>query len=194
MQSQKFQIQRRNMMGVLSSLIAGVALPYGTSLADDPERKAVGRAGDFDFLTGEWKIKNRRLKAVGKDEWDEFEGEATCWGILEGVGSIEELRIPSRNFSGMGLRLLDMDKKIWNDFWVNSKTGVLACPGQQGVFEKGVGTFEADDMDDNAPIKVRGIWDNISKTGCRWRQAVSRDGGKTWQENWQMTWTRVHFV
>lgn len=194
MQSPHISIQRRHMMTVLSSAIAGASLPNGTALSGDSENKPIGRAGDFSFLTGEWKIQNRRLKTVGKNDWDEFEGEATCWGILEGIGSIEELRIPSRKFSGMGLRLLDVDKKVWSDFWVNSKTGILACPGQQGVFENGVGTFEADDMDDNIPIKVRGIWDNISKTGCRWRQAVSRDGGKTWQENWLMTWTRIQLV
>jgi hypothetical protein len=41
-------------------------------------------------------------------------------GILAGVGSVEELRIPARNFSGMGLRLLDLEKKVWADHWVNA--------------------------------------------------------------------------
>jgi hypothetical protein len=73
------------------------------------------------------------------------------------VGSIEELRIPARKFSGIGLRLLDVEKRLWNGFWVNSKSGVLTTPGQTGVFENGVGTFTADDMDGDKPIKVRGV-------------------------------------
>lgn len=148
-----------------------------------------GKLGEFDFLAGEWRISHRRLKAPG--DWDVFNGEATCWTILGGVGSIEELRIPERNFSGMGLRLLDLEKHVWNDFWVNAKSGVLAPPGQTGAFENGVGTFGADDMDGDQPIKVRGVWDRITATSCRWRQGVSRDGGRTWEDNWFMDWTRV---
>lgn len=149
-----------------------------------------GKPGDFDFLAGEWRIKHRRLLPdTGK--WDEFEGEATCWTILGGVGSVEELRIPARDFSGMGLRLLDVEKKIWSDFWVNAKWGVLTTPGQTGGFVDGVGTFASEDVDSGKPIVARGVWDRITPTSCRWHQAVSRDDGATWEENWFMDWTRV---
>lgn len=60
-----------------------------------------------------------------------------------------------------------------------------------GAFENGVGTFTADDMDNDLPIKVKGVWDRITPESCRWYQVISRDGGKTWQENWLMDWTRV---
>jgi hypothetical protein len=106
------------------------------------------------------------------------------------VGSVEELRIPARNFSGMGLRLLDLDQKIWSDFWVNGKSGVLTTPGTTGGFANGIGTFEADDKDGDVSIKVRGVWDRITPTSCRWHQAVSRDGGATWEPNWFMDWRR----
>jgi hypothetical protein len=38
---------------------------------------------------------------------------------------------------------------------------------------------------------VRGIWDQITPNSCRWSQAVSRDDGRNWDENWVMLWTRV---
>ena len=179
---------------VLVTAAALAMTAMATSAAGDEkaaEKKPEGKAGDFDFLAGEWKIHNRRLKSDGRDEWDEFEGEATCWTILAGVGSVEELRIPARKFSGMGLRLLDVEKRLWNDFWVNSKSGVLTTPGQVGLFENGVGTFTADDMDGDKPIKVRGVWDKITPISCRWSQAVSYDQGLTWKENWVMDWSRV---
>lgn len=150
-----------------------------------------GKAGDFDFLAGEWAISHRRKRTPGGAEWDTFTGEASCWTILGGIGSVEELRIPARNFSGMGLRLLDVEAGVWSDFWVNARSGVLTTPGTTGGFVDGVGTFEADDLDDGAPIKVRGVWDRITPTSCRWSQATSRDGGATWDENWIMDWTRV---
>ncbi|MGE0828455.1 MAG: hypothetical protein AB7O04_03780 [Hyphomonadaceae bacterium] len=149
-----------------------------------------GNPGDFDFLSGEWRISHRRLPP-GAPEWDEFEGEATCWSILGGIVSIEELRIPARNFSGMGLRLLDVQNQLWSDFWVNGRAGVLAPPGQTGGFRDGVGVFGADDKDGDQPIKVRGVWDEITPASCRWRQAISRDGGQTWVENWVMNWRRA---
>lgn len=157
--------------------------------AESAKPKAEGKVGDFNFLAGEWRINHRRLKSPG--EWDEFKGEATCWTVLGGVASIEELRIPARNFSGMGIRLLDVEKKVWADFWINSKSGVLTPPGLAGVFENGEGIFDADDTDDGKPIKVRGIWDRITAKSCRWRQGVSRDGGKTWEYSWFMDWTKV---
>lgn len=160
-----------------------------TRVAPGP-RVPPGKPGEFDFLAGSWRIKHRWAKSGGK-EWDEFEGEATCWTIMGGIGSVEELRIPARNFNGMGLRLLDVEKKIWSDFWVNAKSGVLTTPGTIGGFENGVGTFTSEDTDDGKPISIRGVWDRITGTSHRWHQAVSRDGGKTWQETWLMDWTRV---
>lgn len=186
--------QRRTILGAAAgaaAMLAGAGTPDSAQAAPTSATKPTpGKPGDFNFLAGEWRIKHRRLPPDAK-AWDEFEGEATCWNILGGVGSVEELRIPSRNFSGMGLRLLDMNTRVWSDFWVNAKSGVLTTPGQTGSFESGVGIFGADDMDGDKPIKVRGIWDQITPTSCRWSQAVSRDGGRTWDENWVMRWTRV---
>lgn len=173
--------------GLLVNCLAGNSLAAATG----QEPATVGRPGDFDFLAGEWSIQNRRRKESGQEEWDEFEGQATCWTILGGVGSVEELRIPARNFSGMGLRLLDVNAGIWNDFWVNAKSGVLTTPGQTGRFENGVGTFSAEDRDGEQPILVRGVWDGIAPGTCRWTQSVSRDAGQTWEDNWRMIWTRV---
>jgi hypothetical protein len=150
---------------------------------------AGGQPGDFAFLNGRWRIANRRLKAPG--EWDLFEGESTCWGVLDGKGSIEELRIPARKFSGMGIRLLDQNTRLWNDFWVSGRDCVLATPGQTGGFSGGVGTFTADDVEDGKPIRVRGVWDRITATSCRWYQGVSRDGGLHFEDNWFMDWTRI---
>lgn len=148
-----------------------------------------GKPGDFDFLSGNWKIAHQRLLKPG--EWDHFEGEATCWSILGGVASIEELRIPARDFSGMGLRTLDREKKLWSDYWMNAKFGIIGSEGVTGGFINGDGVFLSDDMDGDTPIKVIGLWDQITKTSCRWRQGVSRDNGTTWDWNWIMNWTRV---
>ena len=155
-----------------------------------PATPTPGQPGDFKFLDGEWRIRHRWLRN-GSAEWDRFEGEATCWSILGGVGSVEELRIPAREFSGMGLRLLDLEKRVWSDFWVNAKSGELATPGQAGSFENGSGIFYTRDTEDGKPAIYAGIWDRITANGCRWRQAASHDDGRTWAQNWIMDWARA---
>ena len=106
------EIRRR----ILTGVAAAATLAAGPSRATDdegfdpipplPAKPRAGKPGDFDFLAGEWRIRHRMLTAKG---WIRFEGEATCWTILKGVGSVEELRIPARDFSGMGLRMLDLE-------------------------------------------------------------------------------------
>jgi hypothetical protein len=180
--------QRRSLMQLAAGLVAGSAAVSPPVHAAAKPPAPTGKPGDFDFLSGQWKIKNRQLKA---GQWDSFDSEATVFGILAGVASIEELRIPARNFSGMGLRLLDVQRKLWADHWVNAKSGVLTPPPSWGSFENGVGLWDADDMDGEQAIIVRGAWDMITPTSCRWYQASSRDGGKSWQESWVMHWTRA---
>jgi hypothetical protein len=153
-----------------------------------PKTPTPGKPGDFDFLSGEWRIKNR---SIVNGTWLEYDSEATVYGILKGICSVEELRIPARDFSGMGLRLLDVQKREWSDFWVNAKSGVLTSPGQIGSFENGAGIFTSDYEDKGKQMKSAGVWDLITPKSCRWRQAVSADGGKTWEHNWIMDWTRV---
>lgn len=157
------------------------------SVPQRPQAPSPGEPGQFDFLQGEWRIRHRRLRG---SEWDDFDGEATCWSILAGVVSIEELRIPSRNFSGMGLRALDLDKHQWSDHWVNARSGVVGG-GMQGSFEDGRGLFFSEEPDGTGTLLVASLWDQIEPRHCRWRQAVSKDGGKRWEHNWIMHWQKV---
>ena len=179
--------QRRSVLQIAAGLAAAGSAALQGAQAAPAAPAPTGKPGDFDFLSGEWTIKNRQLK---NGAWDSFDGEATVHGILAGIGSVEELRIPARNFSGMGLRLLDVERKLWADHWVNARSGVLTPPPTWGSFVGGVGTWDAEDKDGDTPVIYRGVWDQITPRSCRWYQASSRDGGKTWVENWVMHWTR----
>ncbi|MBY0564933.1 MAG: hypothetical protein K2P58_12195 [Hyphomonadaceae bacterium] len=153
-----------------------------------PAAPTPGKPGDFDFLTGEWRIHHR---SIVNGDWLEYDGEATVYGILAGICSVEELRIPARDFSGMGLRLLDAERRVWSDHWVNARSGVITLPAQTGSFENGAGIFASDYEDNGRAMKSVGVWDLITADSCRWRQATSGDGGLTWAHNWIMHWSRV---
>lgn len=185
------RLPRRSLLTTAAALaVAQVALPAGaleqTTGGDAPARGRA-RPGDFDFLTGEWQIRHRRLV---DGQWDAFDGEASCWSILGGRAHIEELRIPARDFAGSGIRLLDMAKALWADYWVNAKSGVLNLPPALGSFVDGAGVFESADTDQGQPIIVRGVWDRITGDGHRWHQSLSRDAGASWEMNWEMFWQR----
>ncbi|MCK6446137.1 MAG: hypothetical protein L6Q99_07060 [Planctomycetes bacterium] len=181
-------IERRTVLQLAAGLAAASSLGANLARADARKPQPTGKPGDFDFLTGKWKIANEFRTDEG---WIEFEGEATVFSILSGTVSVEELRIPARNFFGMGLRLLDPKQKLWADHWVNSVECVITPPPAWGSFVDGVGTWDGDDVLDDKSIIVRGAWDRITPKSCRWYQATSRDDGRTWEENWVMHWTRV---
>jgi len=187
-QDQDTDIGRRNVLQAAAGLLAAGSLASGRADAGAAKPAATGKPGDFDFLNGRWTIDNRKRKDGG---WDRFPGEATVFGILGGVVSVEELRIPARDFSGMGLRALDRERGLWADWWVNGKSGVLSPPPTWGSFVDGVGTWDAEDKEGDKPVIWRGVWDRIAPRSCRWFQAVSRDGGRTWEEQWVMEWTRA---
>lgn len=196
--TRKLSDDRRQFLQI--ALAAGGALAMGrATLASEapvdsmppvPVQRTPGKPGDFGFLDGEWRIQNWRLPP-GATEWDAFEGEATCRSLLQGIASVEELRIPARKFSGIGLRLLDQSAFVWNDHWIGAASGVVGAAGMPGSFENGAGLFFAHDTEDGKPVIYASIWDKITSTSCRWRQAASRDGGASWTHSWIMHWSRV---
>lgn len=165
-----------------SSIIAPIAR------AALPSPQATGKATDFDFLAGDWNIHNRQVK---DGKWIEYPGASTVRRILGGVGSVEELRIPADKPRGMGLRLLDVERKLWADYWCPAATGVMGGEPTWGSFVDGVGTWDFEDKDDQGTYIGRGMWHEITANTCRWTFTLSRDGGKTWADQWQMKWTRV---
>ena len=96
-------VRRRAVLQLAAGLAAAGEAALNAAVAATGPPAPTGKPGDFNFLTGQWKIKNKRLK---DGAWDAFDGEATVHGLLAGIASVEELRIPVRGFSGMGLRLL----------------------------------------------------------------------------------------
>ncbi len=55
----------------------------------------------------------------------------------------------------------------------------------------GVGTFFGDDEHDRKPVRVRYVWSEITSRSAGWEQALSADGGATWETNWTMRFERL---
>jgi hypothetical protein len=148
-------------------------------------------AGDFDFFTGSWNCRHRRLRQLlaGCDDWDEFGSTAECWPLFGGAANVDELKVPERGFTGMSLRLLDPERGEWTIYWANSRDGRLQPP-VTGRFSGGMGVFYGDDTHQGRDVRVRYTWSGITADSARWEQAYSADGEQTWETNWVMEFTR----
>jgi hypothetical protein len=147
---------------------------------------------DFDFAIGTWNVVNRHRKAlfVDSDDWDEYPSTVTCWRIFDGYGTFDEVVFPTKGIRGMTLRLFDLERKEWSIYWASSRNGQLGPP-VHGTFTDGRGDFYGDDAVDGRPIRVHFSWSGITSTSARWEQEFSSDGGRTWESNWIMEFTRA---
>lgn len=153
--------------------------------------RSVDGARDFDFLIGSWIVTNRRLRRrlAGSTDWEEFPATSVCRSVLHGTANMDEISMPAKGYAGMTLRLFDPARKEWSLYWVNSREGRL-YPPVVGRFVAGRGEFYGDDTEGGTPVRVRYIWSMITSTSARWEQAFSVDGGRSWETNWIMDFTR----
>lgn len=145
--------------------------------------------GDFDFLTGHWHIQHKKLKAGSKDVWKHFDSSATVRNVLDGMGSIEELRNADDSYMGMGVRVWRPELGKWADHWTSAENGIVSAP-QYGAFIDGDGVFISEEEVNGIKWQYRGVWDQITSDKCRWHQSASKDSGNSWEWNWWMEWTR----
>lgn len=180
----------------LEIVLAGSA---AASAAGSPAPMAAapgsGKPGDWDWLTGRWNVRHRKLKdrLVGSSEWITFDGTSANWPLLGGAANVEDNRFdtPGETYRGVAQRTLDPGTGLWSIWWLDSR-----FPGQfdtpvRGGFDQGVGTFFARDEWQGKPVTVRFQWSGIKEDAPVWEQAFSTDGGVTWEVNWVMHFTRA---
>jgi len=162
------------------------------------EPQAHTGAADFDFFIGRWRVAHHRLNERLADctEWTDFAGSCVTQKILGGLGNMDDnvIELPGGAYRAVTLRAFNPATGFWSIWWLDGRhPGTLDTP-MVGRFEDGVGTFYADDRLAGKPIRVRFLW-TMSKAGQpRWEQAFSPDGGKSWETNWVMDFTRPDAV
>ena len=149
---------------------------------------------DFDFEIGTWKTHVSRLlnPLTGSAAWIEFEGTSVVRKIWNGRANLVELEAdgPTGHLQVLSLRLYNPQSRQWSLNFANSSTGTLSVP-TIGEFKNGRGEFFDQEPFNGRTILVRNVWSDITPNSCRFEQAFSDDGGKTWEVNWIATDTRV---
>ncbi len=160
----------------------------------DTGRKEPGGQHDFDFLSGTWKVHNRRLlhPLTGSTTWVEFESTSVTKKLWDGRANMDEYEgdSPSGHIEGLTVRLYNPKSHQWSLYWANQANGTMETP-TIGEFKNGRGDFYDQEFFQGRGIYVRYSWLDIRPNSCRWEQAFSADGGNTWETNWVMEMTRV---
>lgn len=174
--------------------LACVLLASGGAGGEKPMEGPRDGQADFDFIIGSWNVHNRRLRQplTGSDSWYEFEATSVARKVWGGLANMDEFdgKAPSGRIRGMTLRLYDPKARQWSLYWSNAANGTLDTP-MVGEFKDGRGEFYDQETFQGRSIYVRFIWSGITPSSCRWEQAFSADGGRTWETNWIMEFTRA---
>src|SRR5437660_3652219 len=163
---------------------------------DSPQPAVAVRDGqhDFDFEIGTWKTHLKRLlhPLTSSTQWVECEGTSVVRKVWDGRANLLDTQAdcPSGHFEGLNLRLYNPESHQWSLNFSNSSAGSLSQP-TIGEFKNGRGEFYDQEPLNGRAILVRFVISDITPTSCRFEQAFSDDGGKTWEVNWIATDTRV---
>jgi hypothetical protein len=163
--------------------------PAGSSQVPDSQ------AGehDFDFNFGTWKTHITRLQhpLTGSNTWVEYDGVSNVSKVWNGRASLFELEAngPAGHIEGVGLRLYNPKSHQWSLNWANSREGNADNP-MIGRFTNGQGQFYDQEEFQGKFILSRNGFSDIKPDSSRFEQAFSDDGGKNWETNWIMTFTR----
>jgi hypothetical protein len=148
---------------------------------------------DFDFNFGIWKTHITRLRhpLAGSQSWVDYDGTSDVKKIWNGKASLFELEAtgPAGHIEGVGLRLYNPKSHQWSLNWASSRDGVIGKP-MVGEFVHGQGQFYDQEDFQGRSILDRNGFSDIKPDSSRFEQAFSDDGGKNWETNWIMTFTR----
>jgi len=149
---------------------------------------------DFDWDIGSWKVHVKRLvhPLTGSSTWVEYDGDDVVRKIWDGRANLGEVEWdgPTGHVELLTLRLYDPQAHKWSINVASSAAGTLGSP-VVGEFKNGRGEFFDQETYNGKPILVRLGVSDITSNSCRFDQAFSTDGGKTWETNLTVTETRV---
>ncbi len=184
--------------GVLLTLFFAVVgaspAPAGSqdAVAPKPDRQAAGDGShDFDWDIGAWKTHQKRLlhPLTGSTTWVEYQGTDVVSKIWDGANEgLIQAQGPAGHLEIYTLRVYNPDAQQWNIYFTNPATGVLGPPAV-GEFKNGSGEFYDQETYSGRAILVRFAVFDITPDSCRFEQAFSADGGKTWEPNFMVTET-----
>lgn len=163
---------------LLSALAINAAAPQGAMLRDGQH--------DFDWDIGRWQVHMRRLlhPLTGSTTWVEYAGTDIVRKVWDGRANLGEVELDGAagHLEFLTLRLYNPQTHQWSMNITSSSAGVLSPPAV-GSFDGKRGEFFDQEDYGGRSVLVRFVVSVLTPTKCRFEQAFSVDGGKTWELN-----------
>ncbi len=177
----------------LALLLQSDATCLAAQAADAAAAVSPSGQNDFDFEMGVWRTHLKRLlrPLTGSTAWVEYEGTTVVRKVWDGRANLVELDVkgPTGRIEALSLRLYNPETRQWSLNFSNRASGSMGIPAI-GEFRDGRGEFYNQETLNGRAILVRFVISDITARSCRFEQAYSDDGGKTWEVNWIATDTR----
>jgi hypothetical protein len=178
----------------LAAVLALIPLLPLVALAAPPRAEPRDGQHDFDFEIGTWKTHLTRLDhpLTGSKNWLTYDGTSVVRKVWDGRANLVELEVdgPTGHLEGLSLRLYNPQARQWSLNFANAAGGAFGTP-TVGEFKNGRGEFYDQEAVGGRMILVRNVFSDVTPSSCRFEQAFSDDGGKTWEVNWVAVDTRV---
>jgi len=141
---------------------------------------------DWDWDIGSWNVHMSRLlhPLTGSTTWVEYSGTDQVRKVWNGRANLGEVEVdgPTGHLELLSLRLYNPDARQWSMNITSSASGALSPPAV-GEFKNGRAEFYDQEPYKDKIIFVRFVVSDITPKSCRFEQAFSADGGKTWEVN-----------
>jgi len=184
---------RASLLGLLLTLTGGLAVAQ-TTPPEAPVSQPRDGQRDFDFEFGTWKTHLKRLlrPLTGSTTWVEYRGTTVVRKVWNGQANLVELAVDGTagHIEALSLRLYNPKSGQWSLNFSGLGSGSMGTPAI-GKFTNGRGEFFNEETLNGKPILVRFVISDITTDSCRFEQAFSNDGGKTWEVNWIAVDTRA---
>jgi len=152
---------------------------------DTPEGK------QLDFWVGEWEL-SWPAEQFGGPAGDSGHGTNTITKILSECIVQEEFRFPQGNFNGHSVSVYNAKKKHWQQTWVDNQGGYLLFTGD---FKDNKMELRTEPANRNGKEFIsRMVFKNIEKNSLDWDWQNSTDGGKSWNDQWNIHYKRKNKV
>ena len=160
---------------------AGTLAAQQTRPCDTPEGK------QFDFWLGEWEL-TWPAEQFGGKKGELGHGTNTITRILGDCIIQEEFRFPGGKFDGHSVSVYNIQKKHWQQTWVDNQGGYLLFTGE---FKDGKMTLRTAPFQRNGQTFIsRMVFKNITYNSLDWDWQRSPDDGKTWTDQWNIHYER----
>lgn len=139
----------------------------------------------FDFWEGTWEGTwpegDKQGKAINKVFW--ISGDKVLhenFEVIEGQ---------SKGFKGTSISVYRPQLDIWKQAWADNQGGYFDFVGS---FESNNRMFQTQPVERNGQMFIqRMVFREIKEDSFTWDWEASQDGGKTWNLNWQIKYTRL---